>query len=120
MFYRVGGICVFRIDRQISLHECRVIGTLKQAGLISFNVNARGIAKFAVVQPEWPGMPGADGAAVFDDPAGQIAARVGAEIVQDVDFVLGEKDGKLKSADLDVFALVFLEFGKIAEAGPGH
>ena len=65
-------------------------------------------------------MPGADGAAFFDDAAGEISAGVGAVVVHDARLALVQEDGQLEWADLDVFSAAFFEFIELAEGSPRH
>src|SRR5665213_649436 len=65
-------------------------------------------------------MPRADDMPAFDVSFGEVAAGVGAEVVGDEHFAAVEEHAELKTADFDVFAFAFFEFGQVAEGGPGH
>ena len=61
-----------------------------------------------------------DAAAVIDVSAGEIAAGVGAGVVEDEDLIVLDEDGELEAVDLDVFAFALAEVGQLAERRPRH
>src|SRR3954471_22994286 len=108
-------------NRQIGLDDRgSAVARVKRAGFIGGDGDAGGVAELAVVEAERPVVPGADGAAVFDGPRGEVAAGVGAVVVDYADHAAVEKNRELKAADLDVLAPPFFELVQVAETRPGH
>src|SRR5687768_6080952 len=108
-------------DRQVRLHNPRpTFPRVVQAGLVGGDGDAGAVAELAVVEAEGPVVPGADGAAVLDEPAGQVAAGVGAVVVDDVDLLALAEDGELKAPHLGVFADALLELRLVTQRSPGH
>src|SRR5439155_9499360 len=105
--------------RQIRLNKLLAL-VLAQPGLVGRHLHARSFFQLAVVQTEGPVVPGADGAAVFDVSAGEVAAGVRAGVVDDVNLAVVDEDGELKAVDLDVLALAALQLRQFTQRRPGH
>src|SRR5687768_1531542 len=109
------------IDRQVRLDERRLVAGLgEQAGLVGGDRDAGAVAKLAAVELEGPVVPGADGAAVFDEAAGEVAAGVGAVVVDDVDLLALAEDGELEAAHLGVLANALFQLRQVTQGSPGH
>src|SRR4051812_37080009 len=104
-------------DRKVRLDEGRLaFGAWDQSGLVGADRDAGGVAQLAVVEAEGPGVPGADGATVLVDvAAGEVAAGVGAVVVDDVDRPVVQEDREVEAADLDVLALIFLQLVQLTQ-----
>src|SRR5688572_24225313 len=117
----VGSLFLSLEDRQIRLHDLRLsLPRVVQAGLVGGDGDAGAVAELAVVEAEGPVVPGADGAAVFDEPAGEVAAGVGAVVVDHVDLLALAEDGELEAAHLGVLADALLELRHVTQGSPGH
>jgi hypothetical protein len=61
-------------------------------------------------------VPGADGAAVLVHvAAGEVAAGVGAVVVNDVGAALVEEDCELEAADLDILAAALFQLAQLTQ-----
>src|SRR5688500_3904318 len=84
------------VHRQIGLHERRLpVAPLDSPNRVRRDRNPRRVAERAGVEAEGPVVPRADGAAVFDEPSGEVAAGVGAGVVDHADGALVEEHGQL-------------------------
>jgi hypothetical protein len=91
-----------------------------EPGFVARDRDAGRAAKFAVIEPEGPIVPGADRAAVFDDARREIAPGVGAAAVDHGNIAASKEDSQVVSVDLDVFALIRRQLFQITEGGPSH
>jgi hypothetical protein len=74
-----------------------------------------------VFEAEGPVVPGADGAAVFDVPRGEVAAGVGAAVVDDSGrYTWFRKTASWNPPISTYLALAFLEFVEVHRGCPGH
>jgi hypothetical protein len=79
-----------------------------------------GVLQLAIVEAERPGVPGADGTAVFNRSFGQICAGVRAGAVEHIHLTSVEEYGQAEAIDFHIFACIGGQFIKRAEGYPGH
>src|SRR5687768_10049184 len=105
--------------RQVGLDEFAAL-VVEQPRLVRRDLHARHVFELAVVEPERPVVPGADGAPFVDVPAGEVAAGVRTGVVDDEDLLVLDEDRELKPVDLDVFAFAGFQLVQLAQRRPRH